>query len=191
MRIISGSAKGRKLATFSGSAIRPTADRVREALFSILYSRLGSFQEKMVLDLYAGTGALGIEALSRGAARCVFVDQARTSVDLIRRNLEHVALADRAEVRTDRVETLIPRLASDTFDLVFIDPPYADKAIASVIERVAAAGLLRHNGILCLETGAKADLPETVGLLHRFDQRTYGTTLISFYEHADQGELQS
>ena len=90
MRIISGSAKGRKLATFNGRAIRPTSDRVREALFSMLLSRIETFAGKSVLDLYAGTGALGIEALSRGAHQCTFVDQAGESIALTRKNLAHV-----------------------------------------------------------------------------------------------------
>gem|GEM_PF-5131011 len=109
---------------------------------------------------------------------------------MIRKNLETVALSSRAEVRTDRVETLIPRLAADAFDLIFIDPPYADKAIATVIDRVSAARLLRPGGILCLETATNVALPETIGSLLRCDQRTYGSTSISLYVNSVQKETQ-
>ncbi len=188
MRIISGSAKGRKLATFGGRAIRPTSDRVREALFSMLLNRLGTFVGKTVLDLYAGTGALGIEALSRGAQQCVFVDQAGESIALIRKNLNHVGLADCAQVVIGRVEDRVRRLPREGFDLIFIDPPYAAPNIDSVLSQVAEAGLLGVAGILCLETSTSSALPEQAGPLQRCDQRRYGTTMLSLYARIEQKE---
>lgn len=188
MRIISGSAKGRKLATFSGRAIRPTSDRVREALFSMLLSRVETFVGKAVLDLYAGTGALGIEALSRGAQQCVFVDQAGESIALVRKNLAHVGLADRAQIITGQVESRIGQLPEDGFDLIFIDPPYAASNIATVLTQVAEAGLLKTDGLLCLETATSSSLPEHAGRLQRCDQRRYGTTMLSLYARIEQKE---
>lgn len=188
MRIISGSARGRKLATFSGQAIRPTSDRVREALFSMLMSRLGTFNGKSVLDLYAGTGALGIEALSRGAKRCVFVDQSRESIGLIYKNLDHVGFTEQAQIVSGRVEVRVAQLPPERFDLILIDPPYADPGIADFLVQVAETGLLADEGLLCLETSTSCTLPVQAGPLQQCDQRRYGTTMISLYCQKSQEE---
>jgi len=188
LRIISGTAKGRKLVGFSGKNIRPTSDRVREAVFSSLFSQLGSFTDKSVLDLFAGTGAMAIEALSRGAQKAVLVDQGRQSEELIGKNLATTGLAERADFRRGRVNALLPNLAaSGPFDLIFIDPPYADPEIAALLQDVYRFGLLQSDGIMCVETSEKVELPAEIGDLARFERRRYGATAISYFRIQGSG----
>ena len=184
MRIISGTARGRKLTGFSGSSIRPTSDRVREAVFSILSSRLGSLNGRTVLDLYAGTGAMGLEALSRGVLSAVFVDLAKESADLIRKNASTIKLASNAEVIQGDVRQVIAR-QSRQFDLIFMDPPYHNEDISDILLLLAEKKLLKPEGIVCIETANKISLPETIPPLNLIDRRKYGSTAVSFYEHGE------
>ena len=187
MRVIGGSARGRKLTAFRGDNIRPTTDRVRESLFSILTSRLGSLEGLTVLDLFAGSGALGIEALSRGAASACFVDRARQSIATIRRNLELCHLADRAELlQADSQAALSGILRERTFDLIFMDPPYGKHAIAGLLEPIGRSQLLRKDGLIVVESGSQEDIPTTTYELQRIDQRRYGSTLLSFFDRINQ-----
>lgn len=151
LRIISGSWRGRKLKTPAGDTTRPTADRTRETLFSMLTSRLGSFEELMVLDLFAGSGALGLEALSRGAARCVFVEQDRAAIDILRANIRSLDAEDRAEVRPSSALALGP--AAKPFDLVLIDPPYASGAGWVALDKLARLGWFAPATWISVETG--------------------------------------
>ncbi|MEO5809397.1 MAG: 16S rRNA (guanine(966)-N(2))-methyltransferase RsmD [Sphingomicrobium sp.] len=150
MRVIAGEWRGRKLVAPPGAATRPTADRTRETLFSMLVSRLGSFEDLRVADLFAGSGALGIEALSRGAATVTFVEQDQAAVKAIEANLATLGASSRAAIRAASALKL-PR--GERFDLVFADPPYADGAGQAAIAAVAAAGWLAPGGWLCIETG--------------------------------------
>ncbi|WP_375392927.1 16S rRNA (guanine(966)-N(2))-methyltransferase RsmD [uncultured Sphingomonas sp.] len=136
MRVIAGRLRGRPLIAPKGLATRPTADRTREALFSMLTSRLGSFEGLTVADLFAGSGALGIEALSRGAASCLFVEQDGAALDALRANLARLALA--AEVRPASVLALGP--APQPIDLILLDPPYGTGAGVVALERLARLG---------------------------------------------------
>lgn len=184
MRVIAGSARGRRLATFSGSSVRPTPDRVREALFSMLQSRLGSFSELRVLDLFAGTGALAIEALSRGAASATLVEQAPSATKTIHDNLSLCRVDERAELLTKDAWKVLPMLdASNPFDLIFIDPPYHEGLAERALVEIAKLGLLAPDGILCVETATGEDLSETAGSLQRCDHRRYGTVMISLYSN--------
>lgn len=149
MRVIAGGWRGRKLIAPAGLATRPTADRTRETLFSMLTSRLGGFEELRVADLYAGSGALGIEALSRGAASVCFVEQDRKALDAIRANLDALGLQDRATVRASSAARLP---VGERFDLVFADPPYADGSGSAVVVSVEAANWLADGGWLAIET---------------------------------------
>ncbi len=144
MRIISGRWRGRKLIAPTGLATRPTSNRAREALFSMLASRLGSFEGLRIADLFAGSGALGLEALSRGAAHCVFVDADRAAVEAIRANI--AALAAPAEVLAGGAEHV--RIAGP-IDLAFLDPPYGSGLAATVMERLPLAA----GGLASIETG--------------------------------------
>ena len=153
MRIIAGEWRGRKLAAPKGDATRPTADRTRETLFSMLVSRLGSFEGLMVLDLFAGSGALGLEALSRGAASCLFVEQDADAVKAIRANIDALGARDRATVQTASVMTL--GAARSTFDLILLDPPYDTGAGSVALDRLHRLGWIGPQSWVSLETGAK------------------------------------
>ena len=135
MRVIAGSARGRKLNRPAGSRVRPTADRVKEALFSTLTSRFGSFDEVVVLDLFAGSGGLGIEALSRGAASAVFVDCHPDSIALTKSNLLLTGLADSATLIMMDASKALKRLSAERvlFDVIFIDPPYNDTDLSQKV----------------------------------------------------------
>lgn len=152
MRIIAGAWRGRAIEAPPGDATRPTADRVRETLFNMLKSRLGSFEDLRVADLFAGSGALGLEALSRGAASATFVERDSNAVSAIKRNAAKLGATERTHVFGSSAVAL-PR--SGPFDLIFADPPYAAGSSDAVIEAVAAAGWLSPGGILCIETARK------------------------------------
>jgi 16S rRNA (guanine966-N2)-methyltransferase len=149
VRIISGQWRGRPLDAPSGQATRPTADRVRETLFSMLTSRLGSFDGLRVADLFAGSGALGLEALSRGAAFAAFVENDSAAASIIRRNVERLGARDQTRVLGGSALGLP---ASEPFDLVFADPPYAAGSGTAVVEAVAKAGWLAPGGWMSVET---------------------------------------
>lgn len=152
MRIIAGKWRGRTIEAPAGQATRPTADRVRETLFSMLASRLGSFEELRVADLFAGSGALGFEALSRGAASATFVESDTKAATIIRRNAEKLDVS----VQVLRGSALaLPR--SEPFDLIFADPPYSAGSGTAAVAAVEAAGWLATGGWLSVET-ARAEL---------------------------------
>ncbi len=182
MRIISGSAKGRRLATPSDRRIRPTADRVKESLFNILAVQLGSWSDLRVLDLFAGTGNLGIEALSRGAAEALFIDANREAALLVKKNLEIAGLADRGRVLQKEVLGALKSLKpTEPFGIVFIDPPYQQGLSGKVLEFLAASALIDEDSLIVAETAAKEDIPSRVGGLQKFDRRVYGDTVIHFF----------
>src|SRR3954447_11662916 len=137
MRVIAGAWRGRPIEAPAGIATRPTSDRTREALFSMLASRLGTFEGLRVADLFAGTGALGLEALSRGAAHCTFVETDRQAIEALRRNIAKLAAGDRADVRAQSALHGVP----GPFDLVLMDPPYTSgfgpRALAALADSIA------------------------------------------------------
>jgi 16S rRNA (guanine966-N2)-methyltransferase len=149
MRIIAGAWRGRHLEAPPGMSTRPTADRVRETLFSMLVSRLGSFEDLRVADLLAGSGALGLEALSRGAASATFVENDARAAQIIKRNVAKLSADDRVRVLGGSAFAL-PR--SDPFDLILADPPYASGSGSAVIEAVAKAEWLAPGGWMSVET---------------------------------------
>ena len=150
MRVITGIARGRRLRELSGREIRPTTEKVKEALFSALQFEI---EGRCVLDLFAGTGQLGIEALSRGAARCTFVDRRGDAVKLIRANLEACVLSDRARVVcADALEYLeAAGRSGERYGLVFLDPPYAADLLERAVSSMIAFDILEKNGIICAE----------------------------------------
>ncbi len=192
MRIIAGTARGRRLESFTGRDIRPTPDRVREALFSALLSRLGSFSGRRVLDLFAGSGALGLEALSRGARSALLVDRGAQAARLQRANLQCCGLADRAELVTAEVLGILPRLAGKgPFDLVFLDPPYGLDLMPRCLELLAAPGLLAPGALICGETARRDPVPDAVGPIARVASRSYGITAIHFFSLASEASSPS
>ena len=180
MRIIAGRFRGKQLMTPGDESIRPTADRVRESIFDILSSRLGpSFDGMRVLDLFAGTGALGLEALSRGAASAVFVETGAEARGLIRDHIEAFGLGGTARLLRRDATALGPSGTMGAFDLVFLDPPYGrglgEKALASAL----AGGWIGPDATIVLEEarGAALDLPQGFSLA---DRREYGAAAVHF-----------
>lgn len=149
MRIIAGQWRGRPIEAPPGRATRPTADRVRETLFSMLASRLGSFEDLRVADLFAGSGALGLEALSRGAAFATFVERDTATATVIKRNAEKLGASDRARILGGSALAL-PQ--SEMFDLILADPPYAPGSGTAVIQAVSRASWLAPGGWMSVET---------------------------------------
>jgi 16S rRNA (guanine966-N2)-methyltransferase len=176
MRIIAGSARGRKLEEFKNSDIRPTADRVREALFSMLGEDV---LDKVILDLYAGSGALGIEALSRGAKKVCFVDK---DIKVVKANLENLGFSKQAEVIKACVFNVTKRFFKNNkkFDIIFMDAPYNDFDIND-LKKLEISGILSTKGILIIEYLAELDLEKDIENLTCFKCKKYGKTGISFY----------
>jgi 16S rRNA (guanine966-N2)-methyltransferase len=160
MRIIAGEWRGRPLVTPKGDATRPTADRVREALFSMLASRLGTFEGLRVADLFAGSGALGLEALSRGAGHCTFVEQDSAALDALRANIAKLG-TKAAEVRAGSVMAL--PIAREPYDLILLDPPYATGAGSVALDRLQRLGWFAPGALISVET-SKAETVEIAGL---------------------------
>ena len=152
MRIIAGEWRGRTVRAPDGENTRPTGDRTRETLFSMLHSRLGSFEDLKVADLFAGSGALGLEALSRGAASCLFVEQDAGAVKAIRGNLAALGAEARADVRAASVMTL--GAVKEPIDLLLLDPPYGSGAGAVALDRLARLGWIDGASWISLETHA-------------------------------------
>jgi 16S rRNA (guanine966-N2)-methyltransferase len=190
MRIVAGIARGRRLRAPKGRHVRPTADRVKEAVFSILESRESS-QGRSVLDLFAGAGTLGIEALSRGAADAVFVEPAREAGEAIRENLR--ATGFEAEVLAMPADRAIKRLATAgrRFDRVFLDPPYGEGWIERTLVALDAAGVVLAGGLIVAEHGGGEDAAPTVGRLVRELERRYGDTRVSLYRAASEDHGQN
>lgn len=149
MRIVAGQWRGRKLVSPEGMATRPTADRVRETLFNMLASRLGSFDELRIADLYAGTGALGLEALSRGAAFACFVERDPRALSAIAANLDALGAGERGRVLASSASKLPP---SQPFDLIFADPPYAPGSGSAVVRELLRAGWAAPGSWIAIET---------------------------------------
>lgn len=161
MRIISGEWRGRKLVAPKGEATRPTADRTRETLFSMLTSRLGSFEGLEVADLFAGSGALGLEALSRGAVNCLFVEQEREALDAIKNNI--ASFDARARSRVEAMSVMQLRARTEPLDLILLDPPYFTGAGEVALDRLLRLGWIGEATWMALETSIKED-PEVAGL---------------------------
>jgi 16S rRNA (guanine(966)-N(2))-methyltransferase RsmD len=175
MRIVAGSARGRRLAAPRGLATRPTSDRVRGAIFNVLGQ---FFDGGAVLDLYAGTGAMALEALSRGCARAVCVESERAAVDALRRNAFTCGFAERVEIRQERVEAALARLPRTAFMLAFLDPPYAEGPETAL---QALPPLLAPGGRVVAEHDARRAPQDRYGPLMLLDRRSYGDTGISIY----------
>ena len=177
MRVISGSARGRRLKELQGMETRPTTDRVKEALFSIIQFELPG---REVLDLFAGTGQLGIEALSRGAARCTFVDQRKDAAALVRENLKLTGLSDQARVvQGDSISYLMS--CREKFHVIFLDPPYESGLLEKAMETIAAFDILREHGIMICESPLGQVLPELPQPYERGKDYRYGKIKLTVY----------
>lgn len=181
MRVIAGRLGGRKLVAPRGLSTRPTSDRVREALFSALGAVMGA----RVLDLFAGTGALGVEAISRGAARAVFVESARPALAALRENLGALGLAESARVVPQLAERALGAvIAEGPFDLIFADPPYAALTeVPPLVARMREAGAVAEGARFVLEHASRDAAPELAGFVPR-PTRTYGDTALTIFDDA-------
>ena len=177
MRVITGKARGVSLKTPDGMATRPTSDRVKEALFSVIQFDIPGSR---VLDLFGGTGQLGIEALSRGAKSAVFVDAAESACKLIQDNLKKTKLAEDAKVvRSDYMEYL--RRCKETFDIIFLDPPYAEVFLENSLNFISEIDILQTNGIIVTERPLDKELPWDFPGFTRSKDYKYGNTLITLF----------
>jgi 16S rRNA (guanine966-N2)-methyltransferase len=184
MRITGGSFRSRVLRSPPGRVTRPTSDRVREALFSILSSK-GAIEDALVLDLYAGSGALALEALSRGAARAVMVESSRPAASAIRSNVAALGVQERVLLLESTVGRAVGRLAGDgPFGLVFADPPWAtvDTGEAKLsLSAVVCAGAIRQDAWVAVEHASRSASPEIEGLV-LCEKRRYGDTALALYK---------
>lgn len=175
MRVITGEARGRKLISLEGEDVRPTTDRVKEGMFNIIQFEL---EGSNVLDLFAGSGQLGIEALSRGARHCTFVDASKRSIDVVRENLRTVGFEKRAGVVTGDAAMYIS-LSHDRFDIAFLDPPYNKKIIDSVLPSVAEK--MTDGGVIICESALNEALPEAAGAFNAVREYKYGKIKLTVY----------
>jgi 16S rRNA (guanine966-N2)-methyltransferase len=190
MRVIAGNARGRKLVAPKTMRVRPTADRVKESLFSILLSRLGEFEGMRVLDICAGTGNLGIEALSRGASYAVFIDSHQESADTIRKNLEITRFTECAKVVLQDAAPALKWVSRGEapFHLIFLDPPYHQGLTTRVLELLADSPLVDAGTTVVAEFSSKEEIPRSFGRLRETERRVYGDSALSFLTISDRGE---
>ncbi len=180
LRVISGEAKGHKLKTVKGNTTRPTTDRVKESLFNIIAGFVGDAE---VLDLFAGTGNLGIEALSRGANSAVFVDKSRECSNVILENLTHTRLLERSTIITSEVGLAISRLANEgkRFSLIFLDPPYNKNFVEKTLNYISKSDIILDNGLIVAEHDYIDSVPESIDHIKLLRSERYGDTVISFF----------
>jgi 16S rRNA (guanine966-N2)-methyltransferase len=188
MRVISGTYKGRTLKSVRDLRLRPAADRVRESIFNILQNRL-SLRGARVLDLFAGSGSLGFEALSRGAARVVFVDDWQGATKVIEENSSLLHCEDRCEIIKADVYKFLLR-AEGQYDLVFVDPPYRLESAPDLPQKILEKGLLSPPGLIIMEHAARTKIP-TNGSSSLVSERTFGSTTVSFFSAINTKSVKS
>lgn len=175
MRIISGRARGSKLLTIEGLNTRPTTDRVKESLFNLLQYE---FYEKTVLDLFSGSGALGLEAVSRGAHKAILVDENKACCDIIKKNIAKIRAEEACMVVQSDVSTAIKRQSKETIDFVFMDPPYHKGLIEPTLVLLIDTGVLKEGAVVSVEH-EKTDVFEVPNGFECLKQRSYGITTLS------------
>ena len=182
MRVITGSARGRRLKELEGLETRPTTGKVKEALFSVIQFDI---EGRRVLDLFAGTGQLGIEALSRGAECAVFVERRRDALQVIRENLEACGMTDKARVVNGDAMSYLK--SGEKFDLIFLDPPYASDLLEQALEEIVRFDICRRHGIIVAESAADKTLPPLAGPYALYREYRYGKIKLTVY-HRDGNE---
>lgn len=182
MRVITGTARGKRLITLEGESVRPTPERVKEALFSIIQFEI---EGRRILDLFAGSGQLGIEALSRGAKEAVFVDAGKEPAAIVQKNLESTGLAEHAQVRNTDFASFLLR-SREPFDLAFLDPPYRTGLLQRALPLVAQA--MNPGGTIVCENPGDEEIPESAGDFVRTRSYRYGKIILTLYRHKDVAE---
>lgn len=175
MRVITGEARGRRLVALEGDEVRPTTDRVKEGLFNIIQFDL---EGASVLDLFSGSGQLGIEALSRGAKHCVFVDSSNKSIEVTKENLKSVGFTKRASVFCGDARSYIS-LSRDVFDVALLDPPYNKNILPEILPVVASK--MSDNGVIICESSLNEELPQCAGEFDLFREYKYGKIKLTVY----------
>jgi 16S rRNA (guanine(966)-N(2))-methyltransferase RsmD len=184
MRVIGGTSRGRRLSGPRNLNVRPTADRVKEALFNILADRIAGAR---VLDLFAGTGNIGIEALSRGAGQVTFVESSPTAGRLLRANLQRCGFERQAQVRIMTVSRFLKQRREPAYDIIFLDPPYRTQEAEKVLPSLERDAIIRGNGVVVVEHFHKSPLDERIGHLARVKTYRYGETCLSVYRTVREG----
>ncbi len=177
MRVITGSARGRKLKELPGLDTRPTTDKVKESIFNIVQFDV---EGRSVLDLFAGTGQLGIEALSRGAEKCVFVDSSRQATQIIRENVEHTGFTQNSRVVQSDAQAFLTS-CREKFALAFLDPPYASDLLEKALEKMAAIDIMSENGIIVCESSMDKLLPQLPPPYRMGREYRYGKIKLTLY----------
>ena len=181
MRIIAGDFKGRRLYTPSDREIRPTTDKVKEAIFSMIAAALC---DAVVLDLFAGSGNLGLEAVSRGARICYFGDSARESLALIRKNVEYCRAENQSVIRAGDYRKVLAGLPEQA-DVILLDPPYKKGLTADCLSAIEEYDVLAEGGLIVAEHSKEETLPEAAGSLEKIKEKKYGTICVALYRRRD------
>lgn len=179
MRIITGKYRGRRLETPKNDKVRPTSDKVKEAIFSILFDE---FYDGVVCDLFAGTGNLGIEALSRGAKRCYFADSSKDSISLVRQNLNACKIKDEAVVLAGDYISALNRIR-EKLTVIFLDPPYEAGFMLPAMQEIEKLELLEKEGTIVAEHSIFEELPDCLGKYEKIKEKRYGKIAISIYKY--------
>jgi 16S rRNA (guanine966-N2)-methyltransferase len=177
LRIISGGLKGRRLITPKDNKIRPTTDKVKESIFSMLMPYI---EDAVVIDLFAGTGNLGLEAISRGARYCYFGDKARESLLLIKENIKYCEVEKQATIISGEFERILERV-HEKVDIIFLDPPYKDGLIKNCLIKIEELELLSDDGVIVIEHGKREELDDDIGKFSKIKEKKYGTIVVSIY----------
>lgn len=177
MRIVAGEFKGRRIEMPVNNDIRPTSEKVKEALFSII---TGNVPDAVCVDLFAGTGSLGLEAISRGASKCYFGDNSRSSIELVRRNVEYCRAEDRSVICFGSYEKVLNKI-SEPVDIFFLDPPYKKGLYEDCIQIISELELLSEEGIIVTEHDTRDEFPEEIAGFIKLKERSYGSKTITIY----------
>lgn len=179
MRIISGKAKGTKLYTLQGDNTRPTLDRVKESIFNIIQNQI---PEAIVLDLFAGSGAIGLEMLSRGAKKAILCDKSKEAIAIIKKNIEKTHMEEKIELYNTDFKECIEKVSKEKFDIIYIDPPYETNFIEKSLEKIIKTNIIQENGIIILETDDEKRIKKEIEKIDVtiIDERKYGRANIIF-----------
>lgn len=185
MRVIAGKYKGRRLETVPDNSVRPATDKVKGAIFNVLQSRV-NWTTASVLDLYAGSGSVGIEALSRGALKCIFVEKSRSALQFLKSNVELIGANGSAQVVSGDVDIFLKSVRSK-FEVVFADPPYALEALKGLPNKIFQTGIIAAEGYLIIEHPTRYEFNPS-SLWEVAVQKVYGNTTVSFFQHKKSEE---
>ena len=181
MRVISGKVRGLKLDTPKNLDVRPTTDRVKESLFNIINPYI---RESNILDLFAGTGSLGIECLSRGAKNCIFVDKSKESIGIVKSNIKKARVENESTILNIDFKDAVKRLSvqKQKFDVIFMDPPYYENMFIDCLKSIDELSLLKEDGLVVVEHDTNDLFDDNIGRLYKSREKKYGNTTITFYK---------